>query len=94
MVLAVAAFAHAGERTVCLQARLRYWNDATNLLTRMFALEYGYWFGIMLPGLDRLACRSRGRHPTTSAQALRAGGGTAQRDARTPTWAVRAAVEG
>ncbi len=37
-----------------MQARLRYWNYATNLLTRMFALEYGYWFGIMLPGLDRL----------------------------------------
>ncbi len=51
---AVAAFEHQGERTVCVQARLRYWNDATNLLTRMFALEYGYWFGIMLPGLDRL----------------------------------------
>jgi cellulose synthase/poly-beta-1,6-N-acetylglucosamine synthase-like glycosyltransferase len=51
---AVAAFERAGERTVCVQARLRYWNHATNLLTRMFALEYGYWFGTMLPGLDRL----------------------------------------
>jgi cellulose synthase/poly-beta-1,6-N-acetylglucosamine synthase-like glycosyltransferase len=51
---AVAAFEHAGEQTVCVQARLRYWNGDTNLLTRMFALEYGYWFGVMLPGLDRL----------------------------------------
>jgi glycosyltransferase XagB len=51
---AVAAFEHAGEQTVCVQARLRYWNDSANLLTRMFALEYGYWFGVMLPGLDRL----------------------------------------
>jgi hypothetical protein len=51
---AVAGFEQAGERTICLQARLRYWNHATNLLTRMFALEYGYWFGTMLPGLDRL----------------------------------------
>ncbi len=51
---AVAAFERAGEKTVCVQARLRYWNHATNLLTRMFALEYGYWFGTMLPGLDRL----------------------------------------
>jgi glycosyltransferase XagB len=51
---AVAAFEQAGEQTVCVQARLRYWNFPTNLLTRMFALEYGYWFGIMLPGLDRL----------------------------------------
>ena len=51
---AVAAFERAGERTICMQARLRYWNFATNMLTRMFALEYGYWFGTMLPGLDRL----------------------------------------
>lgn len=51
---AVAAFRAAGPRTVCVQARLRYWNAPTNLLTRMFGLEYGYWFGTMLPGLDRL----------------------------------------
>jgi len=51
---AVAAFERAGADTVCLQARLRYWNYRTNLLTRMFSLEYGYWFGTMLPGLDRL----------------------------------------
>ena len=51
---AVAAFRQAGEKTVCVQARLRYWNASTNLLTRMFGLEYGYWFGAMLPGLDRL----------------------------------------
>jgi cellulose synthase/poly-beta-1,6-N-acetylglucosamine synthase-like glycosyltransferase len=51
---AVAAFEAAGDRTVCVQARLRYWNVRTNLLTRMFGLEYGYWFGAMLPGLDRL----------------------------------------
>jgi glycosyltransferase XagB len=51
---AVAAFARAGEQTICLQARLRYWNYASNLLTRLFSLEYGYWFGTMLPGLDRL----------------------------------------
>jgi cellulose synthase/poly-beta-1,6-N-acetylglucosamine synthase-like glycosyltransferase len=52
---AVAAFEAAGAKTICMQARLRYWNYATNLLTRMFSLEYGYWFGTMLPGLDRLA---------------------------------------
>ena len=51
---AVAAFRQAGEQTVCVQARLSYWNASTNLLTRMFGLEYGYWFGAMLPGLDRL----------------------------------------
>ncbi len=51
---AVAAFEQAGPQTVCMQARLRYWNSSANLLTRMFSLEYGYWFGTMLPGLDRL----------------------------------------
>jgi cellulose synthase/poly-beta-1,6-N-acetylglucosamine synthase-like glycosyltransferase len=51
---AVAAFEGASANTVCLQARLRYWNYRTNLLTRMFSLEYGYWFGTMLPGLDRM----------------------------------------
>jgi glycosyltransferase XagB len=52
---AVAAFEQAGPETICMQARLRYWNYTTNLLTRMFSLEYGYWFGTMLPGLDRMA---------------------------------------
>ena len=52
---AVAAFEQAGPKTICMQARLRYWNYSTNLLTRMFSLEYGYWFGTMLPGLDRMA---------------------------------------
>jgi cellulose synthase/poly-beta-1,6-N-acetylglucosamine synthase-like glycosyltransferase len=51
---AVAAFDAAGDEMICVQARLRYWNFAANLLTRMFGLEYGYWFGTMLPGLDRL----------------------------------------
>ncbi len=51
---AVAAFRDAAPETVCVQARLRYWNGRSNLLTRMFTLEYGYWFGAMLPGLDRL----------------------------------------
>jgi cellulose synthase/poly-beta-1,6-N-acetylglucosamine synthase-like glycosyltransferase len=51
---AVAAFRRSGPQTVCVQARLFYWNAGHNLLTRMFGLEYGYWFGTMLPGLDRL----------------------------------------
>jgi cellulose synthase/poly-beta-1,6-N-acetylglucosamine synthase-like glycosyltransferase len=48
---AVAAFRRSGEDTICVQS---YWNAGSNLLTRMFGLEYGYWFGAMLPGLDRL----------------------------------------
>jgi cellulose synthase/poly-beta-1,6-N-acetylglucosamine synthase-like glycosyltransferase len=51
---AVAAFRRAGPQTAVVQARLQYWNAAHNTLTALFGLEYGYWFGTMLPGLDRL----------------------------------------
>jgi cellulose synthase/poly-beta-1,6-N-acetylglucosamine synthase-like glycosyltransferase len=51
---AVAGFRATGPETICLQARLNYFNARENLLTRMFTLEYSYWFDYMLPGLDRL----------------------------------------
>jgi cellulose synthase/poly-beta-1,6-N-acetylglucosamine synthase-like glycosyltransferase len=51
---AVIAFRHAGPETVCLQARLNYYNRDENWLTRLFTLEYSMWFDLMLPGLERL----------------------------------------
>ncbi|MGZ4317473.1 MAG: glycosyltransferase family 2 protein [Gaiellaceae bacterium] len=51
---AVAAFRDGPESLVCVQARLNYFNANHNLLTRMFTLEYSYWFDCMLPGLERL----------------------------------------
>jgi len=51
---AVAGFRGGEESLVCLQARLNYFNAGQNVLTRMFTLEYSYWFDCMLPGLDRL----------------------------------------
>lgn len=39
---------------VCVQAALNYFNWNENFLTRMFTLEYSYWFDYLLPGLDRL----------------------------------------
>jgi cellulose synthase/poly-beta-1,6-N-acetylglucosamine synthase-like glycosyltransferase len=51
---AVAAFRSGPDSLVCVQARLNYFNAAENPLTRMFTLEYSYWFDCMLPGLDRL----------------------------------------
>jgi cellulose synthase/poly-beta-1,6-N-acetylglucosamine synthase-like glycosyltransferase len=51
---AVAAFAEAPPEVVCVQARLNYFNAEWNLLTRLFTLEYSYWFDYMLPGLDAL----------------------------------------
>jgi cellulose synthase/poly-beta-1,6-N-acetylglucosamine synthase-like glycosyltransferase len=37
---------------VCVQCALNYFNRGENFLTRMFTLEYSYWFDYMLPGLD------------------------------------------
>jgi len=51
---AVAAFRAADDSLVCVQARLNYFNAKENVLTRMFTLEYSWWFDYMLPGLDRL----------------------------------------
>jgi len=48
-------FQRAGRgRTVCLQAKLDYYNPRQNLLTRWFAIEYATWFRLYLPGLHAL----------------------------------------
>ncbi len=49
---AVVAFNSADDDLVCVQAALNYWNAHENLLTRMFTLEYSFWFDYMLPGLE------------------------------------------
>jgi cellulose synthase/poly-beta-1,6-N-acetylglucosamine synthase-like glycosyltransferase len=49
---AVIGFRKAGSQAVCMQAALNYFNANENLLTRMFTLEYSFWFDYMLPGLD------------------------------------------
>jgi cellulose synthase/poly-beta-1,6-N-acetylglucosamine synthase-like glycosyltransferase len=51
---AVVAFSRGDDRLVCVQAALNYWNVDENVLTRMFTLEYSFWFDYMLPGLDKL----------------------------------------
>jgi cellulose synthase/poly-beta-1,6-N-acetylglucosamine synthase-like glycosyltransferase len=51
---AVVAFRKGPPELVCVQAALNYYNATENLLTRMFTLEYSYWFDYILPGLDRL----------------------------------------
>jgi len=48
------SFQRGGDKTVCVQAALNYFNANENVLTRMFSLEYGYWFDYMLSGLDSL----------------------------------------
>ncbi len=51
---AVTAFRNADDNLICVQAALNYFNSSENYLTRMFTLEYSYWFDYLLPGLDRL----------------------------------------
>ena len=50
----VAAFKSHGDNYICFQAALNYYNRNENFLTRMFTLEYSYWFDCFLPGLDAM----------------------------------------
>jgi glycosyltransferase XagB len=50
----VAKFRDGGEDLCCVQARLNYYNEDQNFITRMFTLEYCLWFDYLLPGLERL----------------------------------------
>ncbi len=49
---AVIGFQKYGESYVCLQAALNYFNAEENIITKLFTLEYSYWFDYLLPGLD------------------------------------------
>lgn len=53
---AVAAFRSLPSEIGCLQARLGYFNERQNLLTRWFSLEYDQWFGIILPAVEEAGC--------------------------------------
>lgn len=48
------AFHKLPKTTVCIQARLNYYNATENWLTRMFTLEYTSWFDFYLPALEFL----------------------------------------
>lgn len=48
------AFQKGPENLICIQAALNYFNAEENWLTRMFTLEYSYWFDYILPGLAKL----------------------------------------
>ncbi|BBY80581.1 glycosyltransferase [Mycolicibacterium pulveris] len=53
---AVAAFRRLPDEIGCLQARLGYFNERQNLLTRWFSLEYDQWFGVILPAVEKAGC--------------------------------------
>ncbi len=50
----IAHFAKLPSNYICIQCSLNYFNRNENFLTRMFTLEYSYWFDYLLPGLDTL----------------------------------------
>lgn len=41
--------------TICLQAKLNYFNQRQNLLTKWFTIEYSTWFDLFLPGLHAIS---------------------------------------
>lgn len=47
-------FKKADPNTICLQAKLNYYNPHQNLLTRFFTAEYSLWFDVTLTGLQSL----------------------------------------
>jgi glycosyltransferase XagB len=53
---AVEGFRHVPSDIGCLQARLGYFNERQNLLTRWFSLEYDQWFGVVLPAVEESRC--------------------------------------
>lgn len=53
---AAAVFAASPPEVASVQARLGYYNERENLLTRWFAIEYDQWFSYMLPALSASKC--------------------------------------
>lgn len=51
---AVLAFQKADKKTVCIQAKLNFYNPYQNILTRVFTAEYSLWFDLVLTGLQSI----------------------------------------
>ncbi len=51
---AVLAFKKLPRKTVCVQAKLNFYNPHQNLLTRLFTAEYSLWFDLVLTGLQSI----------------------------------------
>jgi glycosyltransferase XagB len=51
---AVIAFTKAKKDTICVQAKLNFYNPQQNALTRLFTAEYSLWFDLVLTGLQSI----------------------------------------
>ncbi|HMT03920.1 MAG TPA: glycosyltransferase family 2 protein [Solirubrobacterales bacterium] len=49
---AVLMFQHTDDSIVCIQSKLNFFNQQTNILSRWFSIEYSMLFDLVLPGLD------------------------------------------
>lgn len=47
-------FLHSAENVACVQAALNFYNYRENLLTKLFTMEYTFWFDYLIPALDSL----------------------------------------
>ena len=47
-------FAKTDRKTLCLQAKLNYYNPHHNILTLFFTAEYSLWFDVTLPGYQSI----------------------------------------
>jgi cellulose synthase/poly-beta-1,6-N-acetylglucosamine synthase-like glycosyltransferase len=52
--LAIKTFRDSNDKLACIQCALNYYNSRENWLTRMFTMEYTFWFDLMLPAMSRL----------------------------------------
>lgn len=53
--MAYLAFQQTDPKTVCLQAKLNYFNHSQNFLTKFFTAEYSLWFDVILSGLQSIS---------------------------------------
>lgn len=51
---AILAFNKADSQTICIQAKLNFYNPHQNFLTRFFTAEYSLWFDLILTGMQSI----------------------------------------
>ncbi len=54
LLKALTVFRQSDDKLACVQAKLSYYNEDQNLLTRWFTAEYANWFELLLPSLFAL----------------------------------------
>lgn len=47
-------FSERGPDVACLQGKLDFYNARTNWLSRCFTVEYASWWGLILPGVEKI----------------------------------------